>query len=271
VTDTDTAAGPDTAPPAVSLVLPVYNGEAFLAASLDRVAAFFDAGGLDAELVVVDDGSGDRTPEILRQRSGSRLRTLRLDRNRGKYAALRTGMTAARGACRVFTDADLPYDLEAIPYLADLVGRQGFHIAVGDRTLAESDLRVPRPSVRRLGTRAFSFAVRMLVTGELFDTQVGLKAFRGDVADALFPLLVDDGFAGDVELLYVALKYNLAIRRVPVRLLGNGPSTVSLLGHAPAMLGRIAGLRRGWSSGRYESAALSAIARQRYWPEAAGG
>ena len=83
----------------------------------------------------------------------------------------------------------------------------------------------------------FSFLVRMLVTGELFDTQVGFKAFRGDVAAALFPLLTDDGFAGDVELLYIALKYNLAIRRIPVRLLRTGSAAViePLVAHLDAL------------------------------------
>ena len=256
--------------PDLSLVIPVYNGAAFLDASLDRLRAFVERCGLDSEIVVVDDGSTDGTAEILASDPSRRVTTLRLDANRGKYAALKTGMAAARGACRVFTDADLPYDLRAVPYLCELISRQAYHIAVGDRTLAESDLAVERPTVRKLSSRVFSFAVRMLVTGELFDTQVGLKAFRGDVADALFPLITDDGFAGDVELLYVALKYNLAIRRVPVRLLETGPTTVSLAAHTLPMLGRIAGLRRGWTSGRYESPRLRALASQRYWTEETG-
>jgi hypothetical protein len=106
----------------------------------------------------------------------------------------------------------------------------------------------------------------MLVTGELFDTQVGLKAFRGDVAAALFPLITDDGFAGDVELLYIALKYNLAIRRIPVRLQRSGATTVSLAAHSISMLTRIAGLRHRWASGAYDSTELRTISSQRYWP-----
>ena len=264
-----TASGSGSDPPGraplVSLVIPVFNGEAFIAESLDRIDGFFSGSGLDAEVVVVDDGSTDRTPDILAAHIGGRFTTIRLPTNRGKYAALKSGMTAARGSCRVFTDADLPYDLDAIPVMLELVTRQGFHIVVGDRTLAESESHAGQTGIRRLSTRVFSFAVRMLVTGELFDTQVGLKAFRGDVAGALFGLLTDDGFAGDVELLYVALKYNLAIRRIPVRLIRTGPTTVSVVSHSLPMLGRIAGLRRGWRSGRYESKALRAIAGQRYW------
>lgn len=255
----------EVAEPLISLVIPVYNGASFLSNSLDRVLGFLDAVDLGTEVIVVDDGSTDATPEVVESRSDDRIRGIRHAKNRGKFAALKTGMTAARGRCRVFTDADLPYDLEAIPAMTELLTDGGFHIVVGDRTLAESELGVDQPRLRRLGTRLFSFSVRMLVTGELFDTQVGLKAFRGDVASVLFPLITDDGFAGDVELLYIALKYNLAIRRIPVRLLRIGPTTVSLGGHSLPMLLRISGLRRRWAAGRYDSEAMRTISRQCYW------
>jgi glycosyltransferase involved in cell wall biosynthesis len=255
----------------VSLVVPVFNGESFLAESLARLDSFFEGADPDAEIIVVDDGSSDGTPEILDRCSMARLVVVRLPGNRGKFAALKAGMAVARGACRIFTDADLPYDLEAIPYMAGLVSERGFHIVVGDRTLAESEIGADQPLLRRLSTRVFSFSVRMLVTGELFDTQVGFKAFRGDVASELFPLITDDGFAGDVELLYVALKYNLAIRRIPVRLLRTGPTTVSVVGHSLPMLRTIAGLRRRWASGGYDAPGLRRIADQRYWNAAPDG
>ena len=260
----------EVAQPTISLVIPIYNGEAFLEDSLAAVGAFFDRTGLEAEIIAVDDGSTDRTPEILSSRSDRRLRVIRSDRNRGKYAALKRGMAAAEGGVRVFTDADLPYDLEAIEYSVSLLTNEGFHIVVGDRTLTESEQGSDQPPLRRLSTRLFSFSVRMLVTGELFDTQVGFKAFRGDVAAALFPLLTDDGFAGDVELLYIALKYNLAIRRIPVRLLRTGPTTVRLAGHSLPMLTRIGGLRRRWASGGYHSDRLEEISSQRYWQPETG-
>jgi len=250
---------------AVSLVIPVFNGESLLAENLALLESFFTGTDLTAEVIVVDDGSTDRTPEILDRCSMAGLVVVRLPANRGKFAAIRAGMAVARGGCRIFTDADLPYDLDAIRYMAELILDQKFHIVVGDRTLAESELGADQPFLRRLSTRVFSFSVRMLVTGELFDTQVGFKAFRGDVASLLFPLVTDDGFAGDVELLYVALKYNLAIRRIPVRLLRTGPTTVSVAGHSLPMLRTIAGLRRRWARGGYDSPGLRQIADQRYW------
>jgi len=249
----------------LTVVLPVYNAEGFVGASLDRLQRFLDGRVGQYEVVVVDDGSSDGTRAVVERRRNRVVRLVALNGNRGKFAALQAGMAIATGDCRVFTDADLPYDLTVIPYIVDLVRRRGLHIVVGDRTLAESEPEVDLPWLRILATRSYNFLVRMVVTGGLFDTQCGIKGFRGDVAEALFPLLRDPGFSGDVEALYVALKYNLEIRRIPVRLLNNGPSTVRLGRHPAVMLGSILHLRRAWRAGMYESPKLRAIASQRYW------
>ena len=251
--------------PDVTLVLPVYNGASFAAQNVREAADFLAGRFATWELVVVDDGSTDGTAEALAPLAGGSVRVLSLARNTGKFGALKAGMLESRGRCRAFTDADLPFDLEALPYMARLVNERGFHVVIGDRTLEESEYHEHVAPPRRLASQSFSFFVRLLVTGGLFDTQCGLKAFRADVAGALFPLLIDDGFAGDVELLYVALKYNLEIKRIPVRLRRSEPSTVRLLRHTGRMLGGIARLPRNWESGRYASPDLARIARQTYW------
>jgi glycosyltransferase involved in cell wall biosynthesis len=251
----------------LSVVIPVLDGADFIGDSLATLDAFLDDRLPDSEIIVADDGSSDGTRSVVSASGLDRVRLVGLERHRGKLAAVREGMAFARGDCRVYTDADLPFDLEALPYLARLVVDDGFHLAVGDRTLPDSDA-TPASLPRRIATRAFSFSVRMLVTGELFDTQCGLKAFRGDVADALFPLTTDGGFSGDVEILYIALKHNLAIRRIPVRLRRSAPSTVRLARHAMPMVVRILGLRRRWLMGSYRSPALAAVAAQRYWEQA---
>ena len=248
----------------LSVIIPVLDGADFVGDSLAALDTFLDHRLQDSEIIVVDDGSTDATRTVVSACRLDRVRLVSLDRHRGKLAAVREGMAFARGACRVFTDADLPYDLEALPYLAALVVDQGFHLAVGDRTLPDSDA-TPAALPRRVATRVFSFCVRMLVTGELYDTQCGLKAFRGDVADALFQLTTDGGFSGDVEILYIALKHNLAIRRIPVRLRRSAPSTVRLGRHALPMVVKILGLRRRWMIGAYRSPAIAAVASQRYW------
>src|SRR5450759_539355 len=247
----------------LSVVLPVYNGASFVASSVSALAEFLSRQRLSWEIVLVDDGSTDGTASLVP--ADSRVTVVRLATNRGKFAAVKAGMAAATGRCRVFTDADVPYDLEALPYVESLVNTRGFHVIVGDRALTESIYGKRLTRSRAAASRGFSFLVRMLVTGGLFDTQCGLKGFRGDVADALFPLLTVEGFAGDVELLYVALKYNLEIRRIPVRLRKSESSTVRFGTHAPGMLREVLRLRRKWVRGLYESEALRRLAAQDYW------
>jgi dolichyl-phosphate beta-glucosyltransferase len=249
----------------VSLVIPVHNGVDFVAASVAEARYFLDQKCPAYEIIVVDDGSTDATAGALDPFLDDRLQVISLPENLGKFAALKAGMAIATGECRVFTDADLPYDLDAVPYIADLINGQGYDIVVGDRALPESVSLSNSRVARKLSSRIFSFCVRMLVTGGLFDSQCGIKGFRGEVAEALFPLVRDNSFSGDVELLYIALKHNLSIRRIPVRLQRASPSTVRLRFHSLPMLGRILRLRHNWRTGRYESENLSRIASQAYW------
>lgn len=249
------------------MVIPVRNGADFIVESVTRARNFLAANCSSFEIVVVDDGSDDRTPSELESLTGDEVRLISLPSNSGKFAALKAGMAQSSGTCRVFTDADLPYDLEAVPYIANLINNRGYHLVVGDRTLKESASFTDERVTRQLGSRVFSFCVRMAVTGGLFDTQCGIKGFSGKVADSLFPLLTDNSFSGDVELLYIALKHNLSIRRIPVRLQRSSPSTVKLRFHSLPMLGRILRLRHNWTSGLYESSKLDRIASQTYWCE----
>ena len=268
---THDAPAPQAEAPQISLVIPVLNGSAYIADSIGRARAFLEERYHVFEIVVVDDGSTDDTAAVIEPMTDHQVRLLKLSSNRGKFGALKEGMAAANGRCRVFTDADLPYDLEAVACMVHLVNTRGFHVVVGDRTLPQSESSAATPTLRRLTTRVFSFFVRILVTGGLFDTQCGLKGFRGDVADALFPLLTDDGFSGDVELLYVALKYNLEIRRIPVQLRRSAPSTVRITAHSFQMLTRILRLRRNWTSGRYDSRPLSGLGSEGCRPTNAVG
>jgi len=246
-------------------VIPVHNGADFAAEMITEARRFLDQKCPAHEIVIVDDGSTDGTVAALAPLLDDRVQLISLPQNLGKFGALKAGMAVATGRCRVFTDADLPYDLEAVPYIVNLVIRRGYDIVVGDRALPESVSFSNSRVARKLSSRIFSYCVRMLVTGGLFDSQCGIKGFRSEVANALFPLVTDDSFSGDVELLYIALKHNLSIRRIPVRLQRASPSTVRLRFHSLPMLGRILRLRHNWNTGRYESETLSRIASQAYW------
>lgn len=250
----------------LSIVLPVFNSAAYISQSAATLYSYLTSRtNFSFELIFVDDGSADNTADTIFALNLPNTSVIRLPCNQGKFGALAVGMAATKGRCCVFTDGDLPYEVEAISYIANTILQRGIHLVIGDRTLSGSEYTERLSFVRSLGTRAFTFFVRVLVAGGLFDTQCGIKGFRGDVARELFPLIRDRGFSGDVELLYIALKYNLEIKRVPVRLRRQAPSSVSVTRHGLMMLRRISKLRRSWRRGDYNSNGLREIADQSYW------
>ncbi len=247
---------PDPAPPDVSVVLPCYRSAELARRSVDRLARFLGETYGSFEIVVVDDGGGDFDASWPQE---GPVRLLRLPVNRGKGAAVRAGMLACRGRVRIFTDVDLPFDLEPIATAVRFIEERGFHLAVGDRTLPESSYALDVGWRRRIASGLFSKLVGIFVTGGFFDTQCGFKAFRGDVAQALFGMSRIDRFAFDVELLYLALVYRTDIKRLPVKLRSNETSTMRLLRDSARMLIDVARIRAFALRGAYRCPALAKI------------
>ena len=240
--------------PAVSVVLPCYAAAAQAARSAEVLAAYLSGVLPSWEILVVDDGGNDFAANPLPSLPGVRL--LRHSRNRGKGAAVRTGMLAATGRVRVFTDADLPYDRELIPVMAEYITARGFHLAIGDRTLPGSIYAEATSLTRRALSGVASRFIGTLVTGGFFDTQCGIKAVRGDVAEELFRLVRIERFAFEVEVVYLALKHGLDVKRVPVRLRRNLSSSVRPLRDAARSLADVLGMKLRQLRGRYRSVAL---------------
>ncbi len=248
----------------LSIVIPVYRGGRFIADRLTYLSSYLATTDLSYEILAVDDGSDDDTAAVLSSLSLPRYRPILGVPHQGKFGAITAGMRHARGRCRMFTDADVPFELTAIPYICWLVNRRGIHVVIGDRTMKESVYRSKLGAVRYAATWLFTQFVRHIVTGDLEDTQCGLKAFRGDVADALFDVIKEKGFAGDVELLYVSMKNKLEIKRIPVRLQNQGASTVRVA-HAWDMFWSLVKIRLRYGRGEYDTPAVAAIAAQQYW------
>lgn len=240
---------------ALSLVIPAWNSRAYLDANVRTALAFLAAQGIDGEVVVADDGSTDGTADSITPHPD--VRVLRLP-HRGKGAALRAGMLAATGRIRAFTDADLPYGMEPLPLAVAYVTERHVHAVVGDRTLPGSAYD-PAGPLRRVVSEIASFSFRTLVTGGIYDTQCGFKVFRGDVAAELFRLARIDGFAIDVELIYLVLKHRLDLKRIPVRLQRNAPSSVHVLRDSARTLRDIAAIRWNVARGRYRSPVLARL------------
>ncbi|MFP3906200.1 MAG: glycosyltransferase [Acidimicrobiales bacterium] len=242
----------------LSVVVPAYDEGEVIAATVTEILAVL--GDLDGgmELVVVDDGSTDRTSAAAAQAGAHQVITL--EHNSGKGAAVRAGALAAKGRTVVFTDADLAYAPDQVlPLLAEV--EAGWDMVVGSRHIAGSTTEVPASWLRRVGGRAINLLVRLVLAGDHADTQCGLKAFRRDVAALLFGDARVDGFAFDVELFALAERHRLSVLESPVRVVNSTGSSVRLTRDTAVLvldLLRISWrLRRGGYS-EFDSAALPA-------------
>jgi len=223
-----------TGGPDLSIILPCYRAGELACRSVSELVPALENSGYSWEVIVVDDGGGDLADSALP--ADGRVRLIRLPVNQGKGAAVRAGMLAATGRVRVYTDVDLPYDTSLLIVAARYVLERGFHMVVGDRTLPTARYAKEISRDRRIASSAFSAFVGKLVTGGFFDTQCGLKAMRGDIAQLVFRFTRINRFAFDVEVLYIALIARLDIKRIPVELRNNDTSSVRLVRDSAQML-----------------------------------
>ena len=234
----------------VSVIIPAYNEAGRIRDTLEHVTAYLSRQEYDSEVIVVDDGSSDGTAASAK-RSFPDTKTVSYQPNRGKGYAVRTGMLAASGAYRLFYDADgsTPIDeLEQVwPHFQD-----GADIVIGSRALPDSNVEIPQSWARRNMGRMFNILVKSLAFRGIPDTQCGFKIFTAAACETVCSRQTLDGFAFDVELLYIAKKHALRIDQIPVRWVNSPRSAVSLL-RAPAhMLHEVLKIRANDRQGRYE-------------------
>ena len=242
---------------ALSIVMPAYNEAARIGKSLAEVLRFAAAYPGGAEVIVVDDGSTDATVRVVEgylPGAGAALKLLRHPANRGKGAAVRTGFDAAAGDIVLFTDADLSAPIAEAPRLIELIRANACDIAIGSRALNPSLIRVNQTWVRRTMGRTFNRLVRVWTGLPIRDTQCGFKAFRRDIVASIFAAQRVQGFAFDVELLYLAAGRGLRIVEVPVTWNHVADSRVSLLADSAAMFGELVRIRVNDWRGVYDEA-----------------
>lgn len=204
----------------LSIVIPAYNEERRLPATLERILDYLGGARLDfAEVLVVDDGSMDKTAAVAAYfgEKHASVRLLRNPGNRGKGYSVRHGVTQARGSWILFTDADLSSPLSEFSRLEEAAGNSGAQVAIGSRALDRSLVGVHQPVLRETAGRFFNLVMR-LITGLPFrDTQCGFKLFAADAAREIFRRQLLDGFGFDVEVLMLAKLMNFKAVEVPVR------------------------------------------------------
>lgn len=216
---------PEGVAPYLSVVLPVFNEGQVLDRNLDRLVAFLEEqqyGGAELdrsfEIVAVDDGSRDDSRAILDARAAAdpRLRVLGFEQNRGKGAAVRDGMLAARGSYAVFMDADLSTPLEEFgPLVAAL--ESGYDAVLGNRRSPGSQIERHQPWLRETLGKGFTLLTQLLLVPGVHDFTCGFKGFRRDAARTVFSRSTLDRWAFDAELVVIISEQGLRLAQVPVR------------------------------------------------------
>lgn len=233
----------------LTVVIPAFNEERRLPKALAVLTRFLDASLLNYRVIVADDGSTDQTP-TLTQGMGWRFSTVSLPENRGKGCAVRNAMLAATGEVVAFTDADLPFDLRALVEGYQWIAERRCEVAFGTRHAAESDSQVSRRLLRTLATHAFQFLVRSVVSRDVSDSQCGLKVFSRRAAVEVFSRAEVDGFAFDTEVVMLASRLGLTHACLPVTLVNDQASTVSVWRHSLPMALDVIRARRRLGRGR---------------------
>lgn len=217
----------------LSIVIPCYNEQDRLPATVDAIKAYMAAHGIEYELILSDDGSVDRTTEVIKaaMAGAANVHLVTLPHNRGKGRALAEGVAVSKGDRVLLTDADLSTPIDELPKLeAGLDGGAG--VAIASRALKGSQIVIHQPIYRVLMGKTFNLIVQVLLLPGLWDTQCGFKLFRGDLARAVFGELKTDGFGYDPEALYLAKRRGEKIAEVPVVWRHSSPTKVAPFRHS---------------------------------------
>jgi dolichyl-phosphate beta-glucosyltransferase len=232
--------------PPFSVVIPCFNEAARIGETLRLTLDYLAANAPESELIVVNDGSTDATAAIARERlKSAKIETRLLEDfpNRGKGAAVRSGLLAAQKPIGLFFDADLSTPLEETPKVIEPIANGDVDVAFGSRALDRRLIGIHQPWRREQAGRAFNLLVRLATGLPFWDTQCGFKAFRIEVCRPIFEAARVEGFAFDVELLYLAQRAGLRIAEIPVRWNHSEGSKVRFFHDSLGMLREVIALR----------------------------
>lgn len=232
--------------PFISIIIPAYNEEKLIEDTLRQVTEFFETKPYSYEVLVVDDGSRDRTVELVRgfgaSTRGFPIQVLENVRNRGKGFSVRKGFRAATGEYACFSDADLSTPIVDIDKLLKWL-EDGFDVAIGSRALKDSKVDLHQPWWREIMGKTFNKFVQVVAIKGIKDTQCGFKCFSRKAYSEVFKRQSIDGFGFDVEALFIARKLGFKIKEVPVTWVNRIESRVNPFLHPIQMLAELVLIR----------------------------
>lgn len=220
----------------VSLVIPMYNEESIITATLGTVSEYMRANFTDWEVVFSDDGSTDGCLAAVEAFPDEHIRAVTYEKNQGKGAAIRHGVLSAAGDVVIFTDCDLAYGLDVVKQAAGLFeANPDADIVIGSRNLSKDGYE-GYTLMRRLASKAYIRCLAFAAGFKLSDSQCGFKGFRREMAQAIFSECEVNGFAFDFEVLIKAKNMGKKILEMPVKVINHRESKVSVLRDSVKML-----------------------------------
>ena len=236
----------------LSIVIPAHNEEKRLPSTLEQVLRFLDEQSFTSEVIIVENGSSDRTLEVSREFAQKHETVRMVQSERGKGAAVKCGMLEAQGEYRFMCDADLAMPVEEIVKFIP-PALEGFDIAIASRE-AKGAVRYNEPAYRHLGGRGINFIIQMLILPGMNDTQCGFKCFSAKATDDIFRLQTLSGWSFDIELLYIARKHGYRVKEIPIHWYHNLETKVSALRDALKMITDIFQIHANARRGLYKNA-----------------
>lgn len=241
----------------ISIVVPAYNEEERIGASLKKILAFMAENYPDSELIVVDDGSSDNTASVARNICSSypniTSNVIRYEENRGKGFAVKTGLLASTANYALFSDADLSTPIEETGKLINPLISSEMDVTFGSRALDRSLIGTRQPWRREQGGKVFNLVVRLMTGMPFWDTQCGFKAFNMQKFRPLLDVMKIDRFGFDVEFLFVAKLRGLRLKEIPVRWDNDERSKVSVVRDSIRMFDEVRQIRKNARAGLYKS------------------
>ena len=222
----------------VSIIIPAYNEQKRIQKTLNKILYCLRTNHIDAEIIVVDDGSSDKTFSIATEFSKKydNIIVLKNDHNKGKGFSVRKGALIARGDCVLFSDADNSTPIQEIKKVMPLILNNEYDVVLGSRSIEGSEVRLRQPYFHIVMGRIFNLFVKALLYRDFKDTQCGFKAFTKKVSQEIFKRQTIERFSFDAEILAIAKQLGLKIKEVPVRWINSPCSKVHPIKDAFIML-----------------------------------
>jgi glycosyltransferase involved in cell wall biosynthesis len=238
--------------PDLSVVIPAYNEAERITPTLRRTSAWLEAQGLSYEILVVNDGSRDRTSQVVADLARELPNVHLIDSfpNRGKGHVVRLGMLTARGRHRLFMDADDSTPITELPKLLHAI-ENGHEVAIGSRRAPGAKTQVKPPWYRRAWSRLANRVVQAGLLDGIRDTQCGFKLFTAEAAEACFSRAKFTGWAFDLEVLALARKIGYRIAELPVEWSDDARTKISPIRDAIRITREFLKIRRAFRRGEY--------------------